>query len=238
VGPQDLYTSGEYETLAADWHVSESAWKARHILAMLRKHRIQPQSICEIGCGAGEVLRQLELALPPSCEFVGYDVAPRAIALAQPRANERLRFILGDLAQAVHEAPGPYDLTLTLDVVEHLEDYFSFLRALRPLGTHVIFHFPLDLSAQSIVRPSGLLATRRAYGHLHYFTKEVILKLLEETGYTVLDWAYTPESLEQPSTELRRSLVRLPRRVAYAINHDLAARLLGGFRFIVLASGG
>ena len=232
---QDLYTSSEYAALAPDWHVSESAWKARHIVAMLRKHQIEPQSICEIGCGAGEVLRQLQLSLSPTCAFVGYDIAPRAIELAAPRANERLRFVLGDLEQAKRDAARPHDLTLALDVVEHLEDYFSFLRALRPLGKRVIFHFPLDLSAQTVLRPDGLLATRRAYGHLHYFTKEVILKLLQETGYTVLDWAYTPESLEQPSTELRRSLARLPRQVVYAINHDLAAHLLGGFRFIVLA---
>lgn len=232
---QNIYTSGAYQGRVADWHVSESAWKARHILDMLRKHQLTPRRICEIGSGAGEVLRQLQLHMPSDCQFVGYDIAPQAIALAVPRANERLRFIQGDIAQAQRDVSQPYDLTLALDVVEHLEDYFSFLRALRPLGERTIFHFPLDLSAQLVIRPGGLLYTRAAYGHLHYFTKEIILKTLEETGYTVLDWAYTPESLEQPTTDLRRNLVRLPRRIAYSLNQDFAARLLGGFRFIVLA---
>ena len=202
---------------------------------MLRKHRLAPQTICEIGCGAGEVLRVLEQRLPTECQLVGYDISPTAMELAATRANERLRFVQGDLTQALREAPQPYDLVLVLDVVEHLEDYFSFLRALRPLGKRTIFHFPLDLSAQTIIRPNGLLNTRQTYGHLHYFTKEIILKLLEETGYTVLDWAYTPESLEQPTRELRRNLARLPRRILYSLNHDLAAHMLGGFRFIVLA---
>lgn len=235
MGAQERYTSKTYQEHVPDWHVSESAWKARHILKMLEKHRLAPQTICEIGCGAGEVLRVLEQRLPTECQFIGYDISPTAMELAATRANERLRFVQGDLTKALDEALQSFDLVLVLDVVEHLEDYFSFLRALQPLGKRTIFHFPLDLSAQTIIRPNGLLNTRQAYGHLHYFTKEIILKLLDETGYTVLDWAYTPESLEQPTHELRRNLVRLPRRILYSLNHDLAARMLGGFRFIVLA---
>lgn len=76
---------------------------------------------------------------------------------------------------------------------------------------------------------------RREYGHLHYFTKEVILALLAETGYDVVDWEYARESLEAPAHVLRRKLMWFPRRVAYALNQDIAARPLGGSRFLFLA---
>lgn len=32
---------------------------------------------------------------------------------------------------------------------------------------------------------------RRSVGHIHYFTKETALALLEDTGYRVIDHGYT-----------------------------------------------
>lgn len=229
---EDRYVDGSYASHVRDWHVGEAPWKARHALAMLRRRGLAPETVCEVGCGAGEALRLIQQGLPASAQLTGYDISPYAIELARPRENERLRFALGDITALAGQR---FDLTLVLDVIEHLEDYFTFLRALRPLGAHSLFMFPLDLSAQTVLRPGGLLYTRREYGHLHYFTKEVILALLAETGYDVVDWEYAWESLEAPTSISRRKLMSLPRRIAYALNQDLAAHLLGGSRFLVLA---
>ncbi len=228
----ERYLDGSYASHVPDWHVGESPWKARHALAMLRKNGLALESVCEVGCGAGEALRLIQEGLPASCQLTGYDISPQAIELARTRENARLRFVQGDVTALAGQR---FDLTLVLDVVEHLEDYFTFLRALRPLGTHALFMFPLDLSAQSILRPGGLLYTRREYGHLHYFTKEVILALLAETGYEVVDWEYALESVEQSTNAPRRRVLSLPRRIAYALNRDVAAHLLGGSRFLALA---
>jgi SAM-dependent methyltransferase len=232
VPAEERYLDGSYASHIKDWHVSEAPWKALHALAMLRKHRLAPETVCEVGCGAGEALRLIQQGLPPACQLTGYDIAPYAIELARPRENERLRFVQGDITALAGQR---FDLTLVLDVVEHVEDYFTLLRSLRPLGAHTLFMFPLDLSAQAVLRPDGLLYTRREYGHLHYFTKEVILALLAETGYDVVDWEYARESLEAPTHVLRRKLLWFPRRVVYALNQDIAAHLLGGSRLLVLA---
>lgn len=229
---EDIYRSGAYSGKAPTWHVEESAGKAHEILRLLRTHQLTPRTICEVGCGAGEVLRRLQLALPESCEFTGYDIASRAIALAQSRANERLRFHLGDFTQ---DATDRYDLLLVLDVVEHLENYFTFLRSLKARADYKIFFFPLDLSVQSVIRPHGLLHTRDAFAHLHYFTKETALRTLEDTGYAVLDAVYTSDALDSPTELLGRRLLKWPRKVAFAISHDLAVHLLGGYRLLVLA---
>lgn len=57
---QQLYISGEYLNKNPTWHVEESPWKAQQILRMLTLHHLTPRSICEVGCGAGEVLKQLQ----------------------------------------------------------------------------------------------------------------------------------------------------------------------------------
>jgi hypothetical protein len=38
---------------------------------------------------------------------------------------------------------------MAIDVIEDMEDYFTFLRALHKKGTYKIFRIPLDLSVQN-----------------------------------------------------------------------------------------
>lgn len=229
--PQSVYVSGEHLEKNPDWHVHASSWKAQHVLRMLKRHQFAPLTIGEVGCGAGEVLRQLQLNMDPGCAFSGYDISPQAIELARSRENQRLHCKLADILE---EPDAYFDLLLILDVVEHVEDYFAFLRDLKKLAHDKIFNFPLDLSVQSLVRSDGLMMRRRTYGHLHYFTKDLALQSLTGEGYEVLDWFYAPFGIDFP-VGVKGNVVRWPRMLLSAISEDLAARLLGGFSLFVLA---
>jgi cyclopropane fatty-acyl-phospholipid synthase-like methyltransferase len=228
---QSLYVDGEYLARNPGWHVHESAWKAKQILGLLRQNHLAPKTICDVGCGAGEVLRQLQENLGNECNFWGYDISPQAYALARRRANERLHFARADFCE---EETRSFDLILLLDVIEHLEDYFSFLRRVKQKGGHKIFHIPLDLSVQTVLRKNALIKRREMYAHVHYFTKQTALRTLEDTGYRVLDYVYTARSIEFASEPWELAL-KLPRRLCFAIDQDLAAQVLGGFSLLVLA---
>ena len=39
-----------------------------------------------------------------------------------------------------------FDIALIIDVIEHVEDYFYFLRKVKKKANYKIFHIPLDLS--------------------------------------------------------------------------------------------
>lgn len=227
----NLYLDGEYLLKNPEWHVEESPWKAKQVLRMLRQNGLAPKYIGDVGCGAGEVLSQLQRSLDRDCIFFGYDVSPQALALAAGRANQKLQFILGEIQS---ETDTYFDLILVLDVIEHLEDYWSFLRQLKSKSRYKIFHIPLDLSVQTVFRQNALLKRRNLYSHLHYFTKETALRTLEETGFEVLDYFYTPRSIEL-GPGLGEKLLKLPRRLSFAIDQDCAARFLGGFSLLVLA---
>ncbi len=227
----DIYRGGVYAETHPSWHVEESPFKAKYIVKMLERNRLSPATICEVGCGAGEVLKQLQDKLGPGSEFWGYEISPAAYDLSQSRQNDKLRFKLADPTQE----SATYDLLLILDVVEHVEDYFGFLRKIRGLAPHKIFHFPLDLSVQAVIRKNGMLKRRDEHAHLHYFTKELALRALTDTGYQVQDAFYLPRSNEIGPT-LTQKVFRLPRALSYAVHHDLAVRILGGYSLLVLAS--
>jgi SAM-dependent methyltransferase len=228
----DIYKDGEYLRRNPTWHVEESPFKAKYIMKMLSRNSISPQTICEVGCGAGEVLRQLQLHMSAGRELWGYDISPQALDLCKRQENEKLHFKLADLGK---ESGVFFDLLLVLDVIEHLEDYFAFLRAIRPRAKHKIFHFPLDLSVQAVLRKNGLMKRRELHAHVHYFTKETALQTLKDTGYKILDCFYLPRSNEIGPTPLQKMFC-LPRAISFAIHKDVAVRVLGGYSLMILAS--
>lgn len=229
---EQIYTDGTYLKKNPDWHLEESPWKAQQVMRMLKQNNLLPRSICEVGCGGGEILKQLQEQMDSDCIFWGYEISPQAFEFCKSRMNERLHFKLADIGK---ETDVFFDLILVMDVIEHLEDYFSFLRAMKSKSHYKILHIPLDLSVQTVLRRNALLNVRNAYGHLHYFTKETALQLVKDVGYEVLDYFYTTSSVELPTHVLSRKLLKLPRKLFFAIHQDLAAHILGGCRLLVLA---
>jgi hypothetical protein len=75
---------------------------------------------------------------------------------------------------------------------------------------------------------------RSSVGHVHYFTKETALATLKDTGYEIIDYFYTNGS-ELPNRGWKANLMKLPRKMSFLIDQDLAARMLGGFSLMVLA---
>lgn len=127
-----------------------------------------------------------------------------------------------------------FDLLLCIDVFEHVPDYIGFLRALRPKADRTIFHVPLDLSVQSVLRSSPIMNTRKQFGHLHYFTRDTALATLQDCGYDVIDSFYTAVGAER-GRGVKSLIAKWPRKILAAFSQNLAARLLGGHSLLVLA---
>jgi SAM-dependent methyltransferase len=227
---RNIYVNGEYMQSNPLWHADESPFKVSQILRMMERNRLRPKSICDAGCGAGEVLRLLSEKLDDKCECWGYDISPQALEMCGSRANERVHFRLGDVSE---ENGSFFDLMLVLDVLEHVDDYIGFLTAIRPRSELKIFHIPLDLSVQSVLRKRGLLKRRALHRHLHYFTKETALETLKDSGYEPLDCFFTAHPIECGGDRGQR-IARLPRKICYAIHQDLTVRILGGYSLLAL----
>lgn len=228
-----IYSDGTYLVhVGESWHQEDSPWKAERIQAMLNRNGLVPETICDVGCGAGEILNQLSQTLPEKTQLFGYEVSPQAYALCEAKASARLSFRLANL---LDEDSEPYDLVMAIDVFEHVDDYLGFLRRLKPKGRFKLFHIPLDLSVQSILRVSPILKLRRQVGHLHYFTKETALESLKHAGYEVVDAFFTATAVDLPNRGWKANLMKLPRRALHALSPDWAVRIFGGYSLMVLA---
>ena len=226
-----IYNDGTYLDNNPTWHEEDSPWKAKQIIKIIENNTLRPNTICEVGCGAGETLKQLSDHYSGK-EFYGYEISPQAFELCQAKSKSNLTFQLLDLLE---ENPKYFDIVMAMDVIEHVEDCFGFLRKLRDKALYKIFHIPLALSVQTVLRSSPIIKARESVGHIHCFTKETAMEMLKDTGYEIVDYFYTRGSLELPNRGWKANLLQIPRKLAFAVNKDLAVRILGGYSLLVLA---
>jgi hypothetical protein len=226
----ELYESGEYLKHNPDWHAGDSAMKAHWIAEILSRNNVSPAHIVEIGTGSGEILVNLKAKFP-AARLEGYDISPQAYAIAAPKASDGLTFHHADYFTAEDAAP---DLLMAIDVFEHVDDYMGFLRLMQPRAPLKLFHIPLDLSVQGVLRGKPIVQSRQVIGHLHYFFKDTALAVLADCGYDVIDWNYTHGAETLPNRPLRTKISNVPRRILRRMNEDLGVRLMGGASMMVL----
>ena len=226
----ERYFDGAYLAHNPTWHAEHSETKAGWIDQILGHNALQPQTIAEVGCGSGEILVELQKRRPDA-RFTGFEISPQAYAICSPKIRQGLDFRLEDLLRTETDR---FDLLLAIDVFEHVPDYMGFLKALREKAEYKIFHIPLDLSVQALIRATSFPILRNQTGHLHYFFKYTALATLRDCGYEIVDWNYTRSSQELPGKSLRTKIANIPRKLMQLVSEDLSARFFGGYSLLVL----
>ena len=229
----NIYIDGQYWRRNPSMHSEDSPWKAGQVIKMLTIMKIQPTTVCEIGCGAGDILVELYRQLASTTKFTGYDVSEEAIHICKTKEQKRLKF---NLADPLENRTFFYDLVLSIDVMEHVENYMVFLRNIKGLGKHKLFHIPLEISVQTAMRCRPFMRSRQQYGHLHFFTKETALSALIETGHKIEFCFFTPCGLELPNRNIISKLMEIPRGIVSYFNPNLSQRLFGGYSLMVLTT--
>ena len=227
------YLDGSHLSANPDWYEEDAAWKAAQVGRLFERHRLEPTSVCDFGCGTGGVLDTLRTRLPPTTRLAGYEISDGALRLAPSERFERVELLRADPRRGNDR----FDVILLLDVFEHVDDYLGFLRSFHGHADLYVLHIPLDVSVQAVLRASPFLTARRVLGHLHYFTRETALATLADAGFKVVDEQITKPRVDLPARSAKARIARFPRRLLAAISPRLAARLLGGFELLVLARG-
>lgn len=232
----ERYNNADYLEKNRDWHAGGSPWKATQVARLLADHAIAPETVAEVGCGAGEILVNLR-RMGVGRRFDGYELSEDAFAICSPKAEEGadgsgLAFHFENLAASDRR----FDVLLCMDVFEHVEDYIGFVRGLGPRAEWKVFHIPLDLSASAILR-GRLMDARKSVGHLHYFTAETAVATIEDAGLEVVDRRFTaPFARDGVVPEgLKSRIAAWPRRLLHAMSPGLLSRTIGGCSLLVLA---
>jgi len=232
-----IYETGEYlDATGNTWHSEDSPWKAAQIIQIIRKNNLHPNTLAEIGCGAGRILVELSKEeYLKDCQFAGYDISPQAIELCDKKARG-CKFFCEDIFGGENGRAQNFDLLLIIDVFEHVPDYMGFVEKCRRKAQYKIYHIPLDIHVSSVIRNS-FIRNRYTIGHLHYFTADSALGTLKDTGHEIVDYFYTSGSFgvfrQHPS--IKTAIANAPRWLFSKFSLPMTARLFGGYSLLVLA---
>lgn len=227
----DIYNDSTYLKNNPGWHEEDAQLKAGKIMELLGRNALSCNSVCDIGCGSGEILVQLASRMQEVDKFVGMDVSKDAISLARKKETEKIRFKQADLSHMA--STDVFDLLLVIDVIEHVENYFSFLNAVALRGKYTIFHIPLDMCVWSLFREKMLIESKARIGHIHNFTEDFITSVLEDKGFQILDKIYTEPSFEQMTR--KQKLVNGIRKVLFKVHKRFCTKTIGGYSILLLA---
>lgn len=228
---QSIYDNGYYIKRNLDWHMSDSPWKANYIEKIIRKNNLVFQSICDLGCGAGHVLKQLSIKNNfEQVKLFGYEMSNDAFNLCKKIENKNISFFKENLI----DIDIKFDILLCIDVFEHIENYIEFISSIKNKADYKIFHIPLDISILSIINGS-LMHARETVGHLHYFTPDTALATLKDCNYEIIDIMFTPSFTSPGNKSFKTKLVNILRKIFYSISPKFTSTFFGGVSLMVLA---
>lgn len=138
------YTSGDYHRGSTGYR--DAQFKVKALTSLLqhyqRRFDVMIQTIADVGCGSGDGTMQIAEALAPAMPGLrvdGYDIYPE---IADKPAVTNVRFLYQDFT--LTSLVQPYDLVVLFDVIEHVLDPVSFLKAVAERTKLVALHIPLD----------------------------------------------------------------------------------------------
>jgi len=225
----NIYISDFYKKKNPDWHSSDSKFKLLEIQKILKKNQIKLKKICDIGCGFGNIIFSLSKTLKNSL-FHGYEISLFAYKINKKKKTKNLNFFNKD----INSINFFYDCSLCIDVVEHVDNYIGFLNKIKKISKYSIFHVPLDLSVQSIIRTAPIFYARKNVGHLHYFNKEILLEIFKDLNFEIIDFHYTFNKNIYRSKSLIRIASAIFRNIFYYFFPDFTAKYLGGYSLMIL----
>jgi SAM-dependent methyltransferase len=179
--------------------------------------RIAPdaKTVLEFGCGEaplGAALKQRQ-----KCRVVGIEIDPRAAAIARKRIDD---VYCGDAREIVAVIREKFDWIIGGDIVEHIDEPWSFLSDLRKIaapGGRLLLSIP-NIAHAAVV--SDLIRGRFDYvymgltcvGHLRFFTRRTIEEMLSIAGWTVVEIAPQETVVTRGREELLAALAaaRIP----------------------------
>lgn len=172
----------------AEWLRRSARQKADSVEQLLRRNRIRPESVLELGCGTGAVIGELQQR-GLAQHYYGIDYSATAIAYLKT-AFPNIQCAVAD----VMETPNvfdkdSFDVVICSHVIEHLEDPASFLQA---IGRQFQFDYmvaEVPLEDLFFGRVKALLKDRskNLSGHVQFFSRRSFLALITAMQYTVVD---------------------------------------------------
>ena len=225
----DAYTladAGRAETYG-EWRTLGARTKADHVAALCARAGVRPETLVEIGCGAGSLLAELA-ARGVAPRLDGFDLSAPAVEIARSHGIPGVRAEVFD-GERVPAGDGAYDLAVVSHVLEHVPQPAALLAEAARVAPWVLVEVPLE-DNRSAARPAKRAEAARI-GHIQFFDRAAVRALCAAAGLEIRADLADPLGREHlgfgaagAPARLRAALKAGARRTAWRLAPRLAER--------------
>lgn len=234
VSAGDIYNDGTYLRNNPDVHVRDSFFKFSQILPLLEKIPTPENSfsILDVGGGAGVLGHLVALYFHHRNLNVRMTAADVSISMLdmQKANNPFITEIVASDATAAFANGAQFDLTLAIDVFEHMPDYRPALRAIGRGSKWLICNMPIERNLCDHLRNICMKGRyypeqTRSIGHLHFFSYRQHVREFREY-FNVVQAGFSPYWLmitQITSPDHEQQLSNGLRRVELSVSRWISA---------------
>jgi|SRR3972149_894015 len=224
----------EYIDKNPNMHLHDAKNKAAQIDNIIPSN-IMVSSMLDIACGAGLVTIEMTKMIRPKY-VVGIDISRKMIRKAgELDKNKIINWKAVDIFKYRHKTK--FDLVTCIDIIEHINDDFGFLKKAAGMGKYIVIRTPLEDSLFSkMLRRKKIFDTwkdtEKRYGHIHHYDEKKLLKLIRRSELVVIKETSVPMPRR---SKLIWEIFRILFYPISIISMEMMVRISGGFKIYLLS---
>ncbi len=251
---EDMYTSDRFME-SNIYHEADSPWKIEklkpYINSLIKSETFSEISLLDVGGGTGLILREtakyIEEKHSVKTRQMAIDLSPGYLEL-QKKNNPAIEATYNCSVESTPFDDKQIDVTLMIDVLEHLYNTKACLNELRRISRYVLFKVPLEQNLTVVLLDlltghKKKRASADSVGHINHYSFNSLKSELEEHLGTVVSSSYTDVFSFLLSSKERRKDLSLPRmiychiaRLCYKISPAMTAFIFNDFAIFLVKS--
>jgi ubiquinone/menaquinone biosynthesis C-methylase UbiE len=236
----NIYSNDEYVSKNPTLHEEDANWKLEHIIPQIDKIIIEKGHtgteivLLDVGGGTGTILQEIAKYISKehnlTVKKIIIDLSPKALEI-QTKNNADYYKALNEDISKTSLSDKEVDITLMIDVLEHIPNPIMALQEIKRVSKTAIFKIPLESNIfENIfnILTNGKVAKKleQQYGHVNRYRTGKFISQIKRTSGKVVELRYTKfYTIQQKSltksAAIRAKLARYTSRVSPKISASL-----------------
>lgn len=252
----NLYSNDKYLENHPNLHTEDSPWKIQKIIPLLDIFMTQNTkkeiNLLDVGGGSGVILKEvceyLRNKYPIKINKYLLDLSPGILEI-QKKNNPDLKMALNENISNTSLGDKEIDITLMIDVLEHVPQPSEVLRELNRISNFVLFKVPLDNNTYYniltlLTRNRLRNAEIQNLGHLQHYNSKTLKSELKPYSKEILCYQYTnyPEfvlnGLKGRNMDIKEwipdKIIYSIASMFYRISPQISSKLFSDFAMILI----
>jgi ubiquinone/menaquinone biosynthesis C-methylase UbiE len=240
----DIYSNDEYVSKNPTLHEEDANWKLEHIIPQIDKiiGKFPPNgteiALLDVGGGTGTILREIANHIQKTHKLtvkkIIIDLSPKALEIQTKNNTDCYKALNEDITKTSLNDK-EVDITLMIDVIEHIPNPIMALQEIKRISKTAIFKIPLESNIfentfNALTNGKTAKKLQQQYGHVNRYRTGKFISQIKSTSGKVIARHYTKYYTTQQKSLTKSAAIRAKlARYTIRVSPKISASLYGDF---------